>query len=216
MIYSSLVISPIEDVLEDAYQGKIFILVDDENRENEGDLVILAEKVNVDAVALMIRYGSGIVCLAVTGSHVNNLNLELMPRRNVSNDHTAFTTSIDARSGITTGVSAQDRTKTILTAIDRNSTKDDIVTPGHVFPLIVNEGGVLKRKGHTEASVEIARIVGLDQSAVICEVVNQEDGSMMRLPKLLEFAKGHKIKLTTINELINFIKKDKVYKAVHN
>lgn len=201
----SLEISPVEDVLEDALQGKLFILADDENRENEGDLVILAERINIEAVTFMIRYGSGIVCLVLTNSYANNLGLDLMPRRNIDSYHTAFTTSIDARYGITTGVSAQDRTHTILTAIDKNSTMDDITTPGHVFPLIANQGGVLKRRGHTEASIEIARIVGLDQSAVICEVMNQEDGSMMRLPNLLEFAKEHKIKLTTIDKLVKFI-----------
>ncbi|WP_339045567.1 3,4-dihydroxy-2-butanone-4-phosphate synthase [Candidatus Mesenet endosymbiont of Agriotes lineatus] len=202
---SSLEISPIEDILGDALQGKLFILVDDENRENEGDLVILAEKVNVEATTFMIRHGSGIVCLVLTSSRVSDLGLDLMSRRNVGNYHTAFTTSIDARCGITTGVSAQDRTHTILTAIDKSSTGDDITTPGHVFPLIANQGGVLKRRGHTEASIEIARIVGLDQSAVICEVMNQEDGSMMRLPNLLEFAKEHKIKLTTIDKLVKFM-----------
>ncbi|WP_339048672.1 3,4-dihydroxy-2-butanone-4-phosphate synthase [Candidatus Mesenet endosymbiont of Phosphuga atrata] len=201
----SLETSPVEDVLEDALQGKLFILADDENRENEGDLVILAERVNIEAVTFMIRYGSGIVCLVLTNSHANNLGLDLMPRRNIGSYHTAFTTSIDARYGITTGVSAQDRTHTILTAIDKNSTVNDITTPGHVFPLIANQGGVLKRRGHTEASIEIARIIGLDQSAVICEVMNQEDGSMMRLPHLLEFAKEHKIKLTTIDKLVKFI-----------
>lgn len=206
---NSLEISSVEDVLEDALQGKLFILADDEDRENEGDLVILAEKVNVEAITFMVRYGSGIVCLVLTSSHVSSLELDLMPRRNVGDYHTAFTTSIDARYGITTGVSAQDRTHTILTAVDKNSTRDDITTPGHVFPLIANQGGVLERRGHTEASVEIARIVGLDQSAVICEVMNQEDGSMMRLPKLSEFAKEHKIKLTTIDKLVKFIKKEK-------
>lgn len=202
---NSLEVSPVEDVLEDALQGKLFILADDEDRENEGDLIVLAERVNVEAVTSMIRYGSGIVCLVLTNSRMSDLELDPMPRRNVSNYHTAFTTSIDARYGITTGVSAQDRTHTILTAIDKNSTMDDITTPGHVFPLIANQGGVLKRRGHTEASIEIARIVGLNQSAVICEVMNQEDGSMMRLPHLLEFAKEHKIKLTTIDKLVKFI-----------
>lgn len=202
---NSLEISPIEDILEDALQGKLFILVDDENRENEGDLVILAEKVNVEATTFMIKYGSGIVCLVLTSLRMNDLGLDLMPRRNVGNYHTAFTTSIDARYGITTGVSAQDRTHTILTAIDKNSTVNDITTPGHVFPLVANQGGVLKRRGHTEASIEIARMVGLDQSAVICEVMNQDDGSMMRLPNLLKFAKEHKIKLTTIDKLVKFM-----------
>jgi len=183
-------ISSVEDVLEDARSGKLFILVDDENRENE-------------------RYGTGIVFLAMTKLHMNKLNLEFMKRSNVDEKltpHTAFTTSIDARYGITTGVSAHDRTHTILTAIDEKSTKDDIITPGHVFPIIANDGGVLARNGHTEASVEIAKLVGFSHAAVGCELVN-DDGSMMRLPQLLKFAEQHKIKLTTIDKLISYVKK---------
>ncbi|APR97980.1 3,4-dihydroxy-2-butanone-4-phosphate synthase [Wolbachia endosymbiont of Folsomia candida] len=199
-------ISSVEDVLEDARLGKLFILVDDENRENEGDLIVLAEKIKPEHMAFMVNYGTGIVCLAMTKSHMENLNLNFMEKKNVSDNHTAFTTSIDARYGITTGVSAEDRTKTILTAIDKDSTQDDIITPGHVFPLIANEGGVTKRAGHTEASVEIAKLVGLDHSAVICELVN-DDGSMMRLPELLKFAEHHKIKLTTIDKLISYVEK---------
>lgn len=199
-------ISSIEDVLEDARSGKLFILVDNENRENEGDLIVLAEKIKPEHMAFMVNYGTGIVCLAMTKSHMESLNLNFMEKKNVSDNHTAFTTSIDARYGITTGVSAEDRTKTILTAINKNSTQDDIVTPGHIFPLIANEGGITKRAGHTEASVEIAKLAGLDHSAVICELVNH-DGSMMRLPELLEFAEHHKIRLTTIDKLISYIKK---------
>ncbi|QKX02290.1 3,4-dihydroxy-2-butanone-4-phosphate synthase [Wolbachia endosymbiont of Dirofilaria (Dirofilaria) immitis] len=202
-------ISPVEDVLEDARSGKLFILVDNENRENEGDLIILAEKLKPKHVAFMIRYGTGIVFLAMTKLHMNRLGLEFMRRSNVDEKlapHTAFTTSIDARYGITTGVSANDRTRTILIAIDEKSTKDDIITPGHVFPIIANDSGVLARNGHTEASVEIAKLVNLNHAAVGCELVN-DDGSMMRLPQLLEFAEQHKIKLTTIDELINYVKK---------
>ncbi|WP_265035471.1 MULTISPECIES: 3,4-dihydroxy-2-butanone-4-phosphate synthase [unclassified Wolbachia] len=202
-------ISSVEDVLEDARSGKLFILVDDENRENEGDLVVLAEKVKPEHMAFMVRYGTGIVFLAMTKLHMNKLNLEFMRRSNVDEKltpHTAFTTSIDARYGITTGVSAHDRTHTILTAIDEKSTKDDIITPGHVFPIIANDGGVLARNGHTEASVEIAKLVGFNHAAVGCELVN-DDGSMMRLPELLEFAEHHKIKLTTIDKLISYVKK---------
>ena len=199
-------ISSIEDVLEDARSGKLFILADDEDRENEGDLIVLAEKVKPEHIAFMVRYGTGIVCLAMTGSHMKKLDLNFMEKKNVSDDHTAFTTSIDARYGITTGVSAEDRAKTVLAAINKTSTQDDIITPGHIFPLIANEGGVMKRAGHTEASVEMAKLAGLDHSAVICELVNQ-DGSMMRLPELLKFAEHHKIKLTTIDKLINYIKK---------
>lgn len=202
-------VSSIEDVLEDARSGKLFILVDDENRENEGDLIILAEKLEPGHVAFMVRYGTGIVFLAMTELHMVRLGLEFMRRSNVDEKltpHTAFTTSIDARYGITTGVSAHDRAHTILTAINEQSTKDDIITPGHVFPIIANDGGVLARNGHTEASVEIAKLVGLNYAAVGCELVN-DDGSMMRLPQLLGFAEQHKIKLTTINKLISYVKK---------
>ncbi|WP_333023248.1 3,4-dihydroxy-2-butanone-4-phosphate synthase [Wolbachia endosymbiont of Pentidionis agamae] len=201
-------VSSIEDVLEDAYLGKLFILVDDENRENEGDLIILAEKVTASAIAFMIRYGSGIIFLSMTKFHMEKLNLDFMKKSNVDDKHiphTAFTTSIDARYGITTGVSANDRTHTIITAIDKRSTQSDIITPGHVFPIIANEGGVLVRNGHTEASVEIAKLVGLSHTAVGCEIMNS-DGSMMRFPGLLEFAKQHGIKLTTINKLIDYVK----------
>ncbi|QOD38028.1 3,4-dihydroxy-2-butanone-4-phosphate synthase [Candidatus Wolbachia massiliensis] len=202
-------ISSIEDVLEDARSGKLFILVDDENRENEGDLLVLAEKLKPEHVAFMVRHGTGIVFLAMTRLHMSRLDLEFMKRSNVDEKltpHTAFTTSIDARYGITTGVSACDRTHTILTAIDEKSTKDDIITPGHVFPIIANDGGVLVRNGHTEASVEIAKLVGFNHAAVGCELVN-DDGSMMRLPELLKFAEQHNIKLTTIDKLINYVKK---------
>ncbi len=198
-------ISSIESVLEDARSGKLFILVDNENRENEGDLVVLAEKVRPEHIAFMVRYGAGIVCLSMTVSHMQNLNIGFMEKKNVYDDHTAFATSIDASYGIATGVSAEDRAKTILTAINNNSTPDDIVTPGHVFPVIANEGGVLKRAGHTEASVEIARLVGMNHAAVICELVN-DDGSMMRLPDMLKFAVQHEIKLTTIDKLICYLK----------
>ncbi|MBD0391263.1 3,4-dihydroxy-2-butanone-4-phosphate synthase [Wolbachia endosymbiont of Pentalonia nigronervosa] len=205
----SVNISPVEDILEDARSGKLFILVDDENRENEGDLIILAEKVKPEHIAFMVRYGTGIVFLAMTKFYMNKLDLEFMRRSNVdekSIPHTAFTTSIDARYGITTGVSADDRTRTILAAIDQKSTKNDIITPGHVFPIIANDGGVLARNGHTEASVEVAKLVGCSHAAVGCEIVN-DDGSMMRLPELLEFAKQHKIKLTTIDKLISYVEK---------
>ncbi len=198
-------ISSIESVLEDAGSGKLFILVDNENRENEGDLVVLAEKIRPEHIAFMVRYGAGIVCLSMTVSHMKNLSIGFMEKKNACDDHTAFATSIDASYGIATGVSAEDRAKTILTAINKNSTPDDIVTPGHVFPVIANEGGVLKRAGHTEASVEIARLVGLNHAAVICELVN-DDGSMMRLPDMLKFAVQHEIKLTTIDKLISYLK----------
>ena len=201
-------IAPIEEVLEDARLGNLFILVDDENRENEGDVIILAEKVKPEHVAFMVRYGSGIVFLAMTNLHRERLSLDFMKKHNVDEKlvpHTAFTTSIDARYGITTGVSADDRAHTILTAINEKSTKDDIITPGHVFPIIAHKGGVLARGGHTEASVEITKLVGINHAAVGCELIN-ENGSMMRLPDLIKFAEQHKIKITTIDRLIVYIK----------
>ncbi|WP_341821763.1 3,4-dihydroxy-2-butanone-4-phosphate synthase [Wolbachia endosymbiont (group A) of Ischnus inquisitorius] len=198
-------ISSVEDVLEDARSGKLFILVDDENRENEGDLIVLAEKIKPEHMAFMVRYGTGVVCLAMTKFHMKRLGLNFMEKKNIGENHTAFTTSIDARYGITTGVSAEDRTKTIHAAINKDGTQDDIITPGHVFPVIAHKGGVAQRAGHTEASVEMAKLVGFDHSAVICELVN-DDGSMMRLPQLLKFAEQHKIKLTTIDKLIIYVK----------
>ncbi|WP_264338255.1 3,4-dihydroxy-2-butanone-4-phosphate synthase [Wolbachia endosymbiont (group A) of Cheilosia soror] len=198
-------ISSVEDVLEDARSGKLFILVDDENRENEGDLIVLAEKIKPEHMAFMVRYGTGVVCLAMTKFHMKRLGLNFMEKKNIGENHTAFTTSIDARYGITTGVSAEDRTKTIHAAINKDGTQDDIITPGHVFPVIAHKGGVAQRAGHTEASVEMAKLVGFDHSAVICELVN-DDGSMMRLPQLLKFAEQHKIKLTTIDKLISYVK----------
>lgn len=198
-------ISSVEDVLEDARSGKLFILVDDENRENEGDLIVLAEKIKPEHMAFMVRYGTGVVCLAMTKFHMKRLGLNFMEKKNIGENHTAFITSIDARYGITTGVSAEDRTKTIHAAINKDGTQDDIITPGHVFPVIAHKGGVAQRAGHTEASVEMAKLVGFDHSAVICELVN-DDGSMMRLPQLLKFAEQHKIKLTTIDKLISYVK----------
>ncbi|WP_338976717.1 3,4-dihydroxy-2-butanone-4-phosphate synthase [Wolbachia endosymbiont (group A) of Ophion ellenae] len=198
-------ISSVEDVLEDARSGKLFILVDDENRENEGDLIVLAEKIKPEHMAFMVRYGTGVVCLAMTKFHMKRLGLNFMEKKNIGENHTAFTTSIDARYGITTGVSAEDRTKTIHAAINKDGTQDDIITPGHVFPVIAHKGGVAQRAGHTEASVEMAKLVGFDHSAVICELVN-DDGSMMRLPQSLKFAEQHKIKLTTIDKLISYVK----------
>ncbi len=198
-------ISSVEDVLEDARSGKLFILVDDENRENEGDLIVLAEKIKPEHMAFMVRYGTGVVCLAMTKFHMKRMGLNFMEKKNIGENHTAFTTSIDARYGITTGVSAEDRTKTIHAAINKDGTQDDIITPGHVFPVIAHKGGVAQRAGHTEASVEMAKLVGFDHSAVICELVN-DDGSMMRLPQLLKFAEQHKIKLTTIDKLISYVK----------
>ncbi|KJV69298.1 3,4-dihydroxy-2-butanone-4-phosphate synthase [Candidatus Neoehrlichia procyonis] len=197
-------ISFVDHVIEDAANGKSFILMDDENRENEGDLVILAEKVNCEAVNMMIQYGSGIVCLAMTEYYRKKLNLDFMPRTNVSDNCAAFTTSIDSRYGITTGVSAQDRVTTILTAIREGATNDDLVTPGHVFPIIAKKGGVLERPGHTEASVEIARLSKCAEAAVVCELMNP-DGTMSKFFEIVDFACKHNIKILTISKLIEYL-----------
>ncbi|UWI83144.1 3,4-dihydroxy-2-butanone-4-phosphate synthase [Wolbachia endosymbiont of Howardula sp.] len=199
-------ISSITDILDEAIAGKLFIIVDDENRENEGDLIILADKITPKHMAFMIRYGTGIVFLAMTKLHMIKLNLGFMHQTNVENQvhHTAFTTSIDARFGITTGVSAYDRTHTIHIAINDQSTQDDIITPGHVFPTIANDGGVLVRRGHTEASVEIAKLAGYTQAAVGCELIN-DNGTMMRLPEIFAFSQLHNIKFTTIDTIVYYL-----------
>ena len=196
-------LSPIEDILEEARQGRMFILVDDEDRENEGDLVIPARHATADAVNFMARHGRGLICLAMDRSHVERLGLPPMTQRNGARNQTAFTVSIEAREGVTTGISAADRARTIQVAIDPLSSADDIATPGHVFPLLARDGGVLVRAGHTEASVDVARIAGLSQAAVICEIMN-DDGTMARLPDLLGFAKVHGLKVGTIADLIAY------------
>src|SRR5512147_2689482 len=170
-------LSSIEDIIEDARNGRMFILVDDENRENEGDLVIPAQMATPQAVNFMTKHGRGLVCLALTSERIEQLGLQLMSRRNQSRHQTAFTVSIEAREGITTGISAPDRARTIAVAIDPSKGRDDIVTPGHVFPLVARPGGVLVRAGHTEAAVDVARLAGLNPSGVICEIMC-EDGSM--------------------------------------
>jgi 3,4-dihydroxy 2-butanone 4-phosphate synthase / GTP cyclohydrolase II len=196
-------LSPIEDVIEDARNGKIFILVDDEDRENEGDLIIPAEMATPAAVNFMARHGRGLICLPLTRKRVEHLGLDLMSSNNQSRHQTAFTTSIEAREGVTTGISAADRARTIEVAIDPKANSSDIATPGHVFPLIAQDGGVLVRAGHTEAAVDISRLAGLNPSAVICEIMN-EDGTMARLPDLVEFAKEHDLKVATIRDLIAY------------
>ncbi|WP_447582296.1 3,4-dihydroxy-2-butanone-4-phosphate synthase [Anaplasma marginale] len=201
---ASGVFAPIDEVVEAASQGKAFVLLDDAERENEGDLVVLADKVSVATINMMIRYGSGIICLAISEQHANRLGLALMPRRNAKDGCTAFTTSIDARYGITTGVSAYDRATTILAAVAEHSTADDIVTPGHVFPIIADSGGVTKRAGHTEASVEIAKLAGATSAAVICELMNP-DGTMSRLPEIIAFAQAHDVGVTTIKGLVEYL-----------
>ena len=196
-------LSPISEIIEDARNGRIFILVDDEGRENEGDLVIPAEKANADAVNFMAKHGRGLICLSVTQERAEHLGLQLMASKNQSRHQTAFTISIEAREGVTTGISAADRAQTIAVAINSNRGPQDIVTPGHVFPLIAQNGGVLVRAGHTEAAVDVARLAGLNPSGVICEIMN-DDGTMARLPDLLVFAKKHGLKVASIADLIAF------------
>ena len=192
-----------EEIVEEARNGRIFILVDDEDRENEGDLVIPAQMVTPEKINFMARYGRGLICLALTKARVDALGLDLMSRNNGTRHETAFTTSIEARDGVTTGISAADRSRTIAVAIDASKGKDEIVTPGHVFPLIAREGGVLVRAGHTEAAVDVARLAGLNPSGVICEIMS-EDGTMARLDALIAFAQHHTLKIGTIRDLIAY------------
>ena len=195
--------SKISSIINDAKKGKMFILVDDKNRENEGDLIIPGSKCNSKSINFMAKHGRGLICLALTKKQVSNLKLPLMSSINKSRMQTAFTISIEAKKGITTGISAQDRAKTIRTAINPNVKKSEIVSPGHVFPLVARNGGVLERAGHTEASVDISKLSKLNPSSVICEVMN-EDGRMARLNDLFKFSKKHKIKLASIEDLISY------------
>ena len=195
-------LSTIEDVVADAKAGKLFILVDDEDRENEGDLCVVAECSTADAINFMAKYGRGLICLALTRQRTETLGLAMMDRRNESRHETAFTVSIEAREGVTTGISAHDRAHTIKTAIDPNCNERDITTPGHIFPLVGRDGGTLVRAGHTEAVIDIARAAGYDNPAgVICEIMN-DDGRMARLPDLVTFAKAHDLKIASIADLI--------------
>jgi 3,4-dihydroxy 2-butanone 4-phosphate synthase/GTP cyclohydrolase II len=194
-------LSSAEELIEEARNGRMFILLDDDDRENEGDLVVPAQFATPDAINFMARHARGLICLALTKQRVEKLGLPLMSQQNGSRHQTAFTVSIEAREGVTTGISAADRAKTIAVAIQADSTRDDIATPGHVFPLLAREGGTLVRAGHTEASVDIARKAGLNPSAVICEIMN-DDGTMARLPDLVTFAQKHNLKLGTIADLI--------------
>ena len=193
----------IEEIIEEARNGRMFILVDDEDRENEGDLVIPAQMATPDAINFMARHGRGLVCLTLTKQRVEQLGLELMSRLNGTRHETAFTVSIEAREGVTTGISAGDRARTIAVAIDASKGPADIVTPGHVFPLIARDGGVLVRAGHTEAAVDISRLAGLNPSGVICEIMN-EDGTMARMDDLIPFARQHGLKMGTIRDLIEY------------
>ncbi|WP_281301678.1 MULTISPECIES: 3,4-dihydroxy-2-butanone-4-phosphate synthase [unclassified Iodidimonas] len=207
-------LSRIEDVIEDARNGRMFILVDDEDRENEGDLVIPAQMATPEAINFMAKFGRGLICLTLTRKRAETLGLSLMSQDNASRHQTAFTVSIEAREGVTTGISAADRARTIQVAIDHGKSRDDLATPGHVFPLVARDGGVLVRAGHTEASVDISRLAGLNSSAVICEIMN-EDGTMARLPDLIPFAQKHGLKVATIRDLIAYrLKNDSLVKAV--
>ena len=197
------VISPVEEIIEDARNGRMFVLVDHEDRENEGDLVIPAQMATPEVINFMAKYGRGLICLTLTSERVAALGLQLMSTYNSSRHETAFTISIEAREGVTTGISAHDRARTVAVAIDAGNTASDIATPGHVFPLRARDGGVLVRAGHTEAAVDIARLAGLNPSGVICEIMN-DDGSMARLPDLISFAKEHGLKIGTISDLIAY------------
>ena len=203
-------LSPAEEIIEDARNGKMFILVDDEERENEGDLVIPAQMATPDAINFMAKYGRGLICLTLTPERIGELNLPLMPRHNDSRHQTAFTVSIEAREGVTTGISASDRARTIAVAVDPSKGVADIASPGHVFPLEAREGGVLVRAGHTEAAVDVSRLAGLNPSGVICEIMN-EDGTMARMPDLVKFAEHHQMKIGTIADLIAYrLKNDRL------
>ena len=196
-------ITPIEEIIADAAKGRMYILVDHEDRENEGDLIIPAEFADSEAVNFMAAHGRGLICLPMTAQRIDRLGLPMMAVNNSSRMETAFTVSIEAREGVTTGISAADRALTIATAINEQNTMAQLATPGHVFPLRARAGGVLVRAGHTEASVDISRLAGLNPSAVICEIMN-EDGSMARLPELVSFAQKHGLKIGTISDLIAY------------
>ncbi len=195
------VLSSIEEIIEEARNGRMFILVDDEDRENEGDLVIPAQMATPEAINFMAKHGRGLICLALQGEQVKRLGLELMPQKNASRFGTAFTVSIEAREGVTTGISASDRARTIAAAVAPDATPENITTPGHIFPLLARDGGVLVRAGHTEAAVDLARLAGLNPAGVICEIMN-DDGEMARLPDLIGFAQYHGLKIGAIADLI--------------
>ena len=196
-------ISPIEDIIEEARKGRMFILVDHEDRENEGDLVIAAEFADSAAINFMATHGRGLICLPMTAERVDRLGLPMMAVNNSSRHETPFTVSIEAREGVSTGISAADRAHTIKTAINEQNTMASLATPGHIFPLRARRGGVLVRAGHTEAAVDIARLAGLNPAGVICEIM-REDGTMARLPDLVDFAKKHGLLIGTISDLISY------------
>ena len=204
----------IEEALEDIKEGKIVILVDDEDRENEGDLTMAAQKVTPEAINFMAKYGRGLICLSLTPEQVEKLKLPMMTDVNTSPFETAFTVSIEARRGVTTGISAHDRARTILTAIDPESGPEDLSRPGHVFPLRAKPGGVLQRTGQTEGSVDLARLSGLYPAGVICEIMD-DDGTMARVPKLMEFAREHNLKIITVKDIIQYrMQKERLVKRV--
>ncbi len=200
------VLVPIEEIIDEARNGRMYVLVDDEDRENEGDLIIPAQMATPDAINFMATHGRGLICLTLTSERIEQLGLDLMSRHNGTRHETAFTTSIEAREGVTTGISAADRARTVSVAIDGSKGKDDIVTPGHVFPLRARDGGVLVRAGHTEAACDISRLAGLNPSGVICEIM-RDDGTMARLDDLVGFARMHELKIGTIRDLIAYRRK---------
>ena len=205
-------LSPVDDILDDLRNGRMIILVDAEDRENEGDLVVPAQMATPDVINFMAKHGRGLICLSLTEARGEQLRLEAMTKRNGQRTGTAFTVSIEAREGISTGISAHDRARTIATAIDPTKGADDIVSPGHVFPLIAREGGTLVRAGHTEASVDLARMAGLYPAGVICEIMN-DDGTMARMPDLVAFAQRHGLKVGTIEDMIAYrLKNDRIVK----
>ena len=207
-------LSPIDEIIEDLRNGRMIILVDAEDRENEGDLVIPAQMATPDAINFMAKHGRGLICLSLMRQRASQLRLEYMAQQSEARDRTAFTVSIEAREGVATGISAHDRARTIATAVDPTKDFNDIVSPGHVFPLIAREGGVLVRAGHTEASVDLARLAGLYPAGVICEIMN-DDGTMARMPDLVAFAQRHGLKIGTIEDLIGYrLQHDRVVRQV--
>ena len=209
MPYSDI-LSSIDEIIGDARNGRMVILVDDQERENEGDLVIPAQMATPDAINFMAKHGRGLICLPMTVARIKQLDLPLMAQRNTSRHQTPFTVSIEARDGVSTGISASDRARTIAVAIDPTKGPEDIVMPGHVFPLVARDGGVLVRAGHTEATVDISRLAGLNPSGVLCEIMN-EDGTMARMPDLIKFAQFHGLKIGTIADLIAYrLKNDRI------
>jgi 3,4-dihydroxy 2-butanone 4-phosphate synthase/GTP cyclohydrolase II len=207
-------IASAEEIIEEARNGRMFILADDEDRENEGDLIIPAQMATPDAINFMATHGRGLICLALTRERIDQLGLPMMSQQNGTRHETAFTVSIEARDGVTTGISAADRARTVAVAINPMNSPDQIVTPGHVFPLVARDGGVLVRAGHTEAAVDVARLAGLIPAGVICEIM-KDDGTMARMPELIEFARRHGLKIGTIRSLISHrLRMDHLVEAV--